>query len=172
MPIPTLISIDHLPQSPLGPVWIALSANGLWALDYQVNREEFILISQDRGRVILREEPIDTQSSLGQVNKYLAGQIKDFSLQIDWSGMTEFQIITRKAVMDIPSGETISYGEIATKIGRPRAARAVGLVNATNPIPLVIPCHRVVGANGDLTGYGGAGGIKTKQWLLDLERGI
>ncbi|TES90066.1 MAG: MGMT family protein, partial [Anaerolineales bacterium] len=76
----------------------------------------------------------------------------------------------RQTVMGIPYGQTATYTAIAARIGRPGAARAVGRANATNPIPFVIPCHRVVGADGDLRGYGGAGGIETKKWLLKLER--
>ena len=110
------------------------------------------------------------RTHLGQVQQFLEGKVKDFSLPIDWSGMTDFQITVLKAVMAIPPGETASYGEIAAQIGKPGAARGVGRANATNPVPLVIPCHRVVGANGRLTGYGGAGGLETKQWLLDLEK--
>jgi methylated-DNA-[protein]-cysteine S-methyltransferase len=72
--------------------------------------------------------------------------------------------------MGIHYGETSAYGEIAVAIGRPGTARAVGQANATNPIPFVIPCHRLVGADGSLRGYGGAGGIKTKRWLLEMER--
>ena len=83
--------------------------------------------------------------------------------------MTVFQIAVRQAVMALPYGETASYGEIAARVGNPRAARAVGAVQASNPISFVIPCHRVLGADGSLHGYGGFGGLKTKAWLLELE---
>lgn len=168
----TPIFINSLPQSPLTTVWVALSEQGLWALEFQVDKVDFIQTVQTRGPGKIYEENTKTQTVLKQVSQYLAGKRKTFDLQIDWSGMTGFQVLVRKAVMAIPYGKTSTYGEIAAQIGRPKAARAVGLANATNPIPLVIPCHRVVGAKGALTGYGGAGGIKTKQWLLDLEKGI
>ena len=76
----------------------------------------------------------------------------------------------RRAVMGIPYGETSTYGEIAVKIGKPGTARAVGGANAANPIPFVIPCHRLVGADGSLRGYGGVGVIRTKRWLLEMEK--
>jgi O-6-methylguanine DNA methyltransferase len=84
--------------------------------------------------------------------------------------MTPFQRQARRAVAAIPYGQTRAYSQIAAHLGNANAARAVGRANATNPIPLVIPCHRVVGADGSLCGYGGAGGLRTKRWLLDLER--
>ena len=167
---PTNIYIDQLPQTKLGPLWVALSDKGLWALEFQVSEEEFIQEVQGRGPVEINQDANKTQATLKQVSEYLEGQLKDFSLPVDWSGMTDFQINVRKAVMAIPAGETASYGEIAAQIGNPRASRGVGRANATNPIPLVIPCHRVIGANGALTGYGGAGGLDTKRWLLDLEK--
>jgi methylated-DNA-[protein]-cysteine S-methyltransferase len=84
--------------------------------------------------------------------------------------MTPFQAKALQTVYAIPYGETRSYGDIAAAIGQPRAARAVGRANATNPMPLVIPCHRVIASDGSLHGYGGPGGLRTKAWLLDLER--
>ena len=91
---------------------------------------------------------------------------------MDWSALgSDFQRSALRAVAAIPYGETRTYGEIAAQIGRPQAPRAVGRANATNPMPLVIPCHRVIGTDGKLHGYGGRGGLKTKQWLLDLEKG-
>jgi O-6-methylguanine DNA methyltransferase len=82
---------------------------------------------------------------------------------------TPFQLRVWAALDDIPFGETISYGELARRVGAPGAARAVGLANGRNPVPIVVPCHRVIGANGTLTGYGG--GLDRKRWLLGLESG-
>jgi O-6-methylguanine DNA methyltransferase len=86
--------------------------------------------------------------------------------------MTDFQIAVRKAVMALPYGSTASYGDIAAAVGNPRAARAMGGVQARNPISFVIPCHRVIGSDGSLHGYGGFGGVETKAWLLDLEANL
>lgn len=101
-----------------------------------------------------------------QLNAYFAGELKDFDLPMRGTG-TAFQETVWRALCDIPYGETISYGELARRIGQPTAARAVGLANGQNPISIIVPCHRVIGANGTLTGYGG--GLPRKKWLLAHE---
>jgi methylated-DNA-[protein]-cysteine S-methyltransferase len=106
---------------------------------------------------------------LEQLAEFLGGKRQRFEVKVDWSGMTPFQIAVRKAVMAVPYGKTASYGDIAAAVGKPLAPRAVGGVQATNPISFIIPCHRIIGADGSLAGYGGFGGIKTKAWLLELE---
>jgi methylated-DNA-[protein]-cysteine S-methyltransferase len=102
-----------------------------------------------------------------QLAAYFAGDLKTFDLPLGLHG-TPFQRTVWAALREIPYGETVSYGELANHIGRPGAARAVGLANGKNPIGIVVPCHRVVGVGGDLTGYGG--GIERKQHLLTFER--
>ena len=102
-----------------------------------------------------------------QLAEYFAGKRTDFDLPLSATG-TEFQESVWRALQDIPYGETVSYGTIATRVGRPTAVRAVGAANGANPIAIVIPCHRVIGADGSLTGYGG--GEARKKWLLALER--
>jgi methylated-DNA-[protein]-cysteine S-methyltransferase len=104
----------------------------------------------------------------GQLDAYFAGERTTFELALEPAG-TPFQREVWAALRTIPYGETRSYGELAAQIGRPGASRAVGLANGRNPISIVIPCHRVIGSTGTLTGYGG--GLERKQWLLDLERG-
>jgi methylated-DNA-[protein]-cysteine S-methyltransferase len=101
-----------------------------------------------------------------QLAEYFAGMRTEFDLSLHASG-TPFQKKVWRALLDIPYGETASYGQTAAAIGLPMAARAVGLANGQNPIPIIVPCHRVVGANGSLTGYGG--GLETKKWLLAHE---
>ena len=101
-----------------------------------------------------------------QLQEYFAGDRKDFDLPLRLDG-TEFQVKVLKALQKIPYGETVSYGEIAKRIGKPKAVRAVGAANGRNPIPIVVPCHRVIGSGGDLTGFGG--GLDTKEALLRLE---
>jgi methylated-DNA-[protein]-cysteine S-methyltransferase len=101
-----------------------------------------------------------------QLRDYFAGKRKAFDLPLAPRG-TEFQVAVWNALLEIPYGDTISYSELANRIGKPSAMRAVGAANGANPIPVIIPCHRVIGANGSLTGYGG--GIERKQWLLALE---
>ncbi|MBE7184281.1 MAG: methylated-DNA--[protein]-cysteine S-methyltransferase [Methylobacterium mesophilicum] len=102
-----------------------------------------------------------------QFGAYFTGELERFDLALDPRG-TPFQLMVWEALKGIPSGETISYGELARRIERPWASRAVGAANGANPLPIVLPCHRVIGANGAMTGFGG--GIETKIWLLAHER--
>ena len=102
-----------------------------------------------------------------QLEAYFAGELREFDLPLKMDG-TPFQIKVWRALQDIPYGETISYGELARRIGNPKGSRAVGLANGRNPIPIVVPCHRVIGSNGKLVGFGG--GLTTKEALLGLER--
>ncbi|MEB3071587.1 methylated-DNA--[protein]-cysteine S-methyltransferase [[Mycobacterium] vasticus] len=102
-----------------------------------------------------------------QLGAYFAGDLTEFDLNCEMAG-TDFQRRVWAALLTIPYGQTRSYGELANQIGAPKASRAVGLANGRNPISIIVPCHRVIGANGSLTGYGG--GIERKRALLDLER--
>lgn len=113
---------------------------------------------------IYNEKPL--AKARQQLEEYFAGARKDFDLPLKLNG-TEFQVDVLKALLKIPYGETVSYGEIARRIGKPKAVRAVGAANGRNPIPIVVPCHRVIGSSGDLTGFGG--GLDTKEALLRLE---
>ena len=103
-----------------------------------------------------------------QIDQYFAGKRKSFDLNLAPLG-TEFQLDVLNALLEIPYGETRSYADIAERVGRPKAVRAVGAANGRNPIALVSPCHRVIGKNGSLTGFGG--GLDAKQYLLEHERG-
>ena len=113
---------------------------------------------------IYNEKPLTKARQ--QLDEYFAGTRKKFNLPLNING-TEFQVSVLEALRNIPYGETVSYGEIAKRIGRPKAVRAVGAANGRNPIPIVVPCHRVIGSSGDLTGFGG--GLDTKEALLRLE---
>ena len=106
------------------------------------------------------------QGAVDQLVAYFAGGLQEFELKLAPHG-TEFQIAVWEAVAAIPYGTTTSYGQVAAEIGRPAAVRAVGAANGANPLPIVIPCHRVIGSNGKLTGYGG--GLDLKASLLELE---
>ena len=103
-----------------------------------------------------------------QLSEYFDGRRQAFDLELETAG-SPFQRRVWRALQEIPYGETISYGQLARRIGQPTAVRAVGLANGSNPIAIIVPCHRVIGANGTLTGYGG--GLPTKARLLDLEKG-
>ena len=120
---------------------------------------------------IFKETPVAKETALlkrakGQMAAYFVGKLKKFNLPLAVRG-TDFQKAVWNTMLKIPAGKTMSYGEIARKIKRPRAFRAIGQASHHNNIPIVIPCHRVVGSNGDLTGYGG--GISRKKWLLSHE---
>ncbi len=116
------------------------------------------------GDWIYNEKPF--AAAICQLNEYFAGERHEFDLPLRLDG-TEFQLLVRAELRRIPYGETTSYGDLAARIGRPKAMRAVGAANGRNPIPIVVPCHRVIGSGGDLTGFGG--GLDTKEALLRLE---
>ena len=116
---------------------------------------------------VKKETPL-LKKAAAQIEEYLAGRRKKFALPLAMYG-TEFQMDVWRALQSIPYGETRSYKEIAEQIGRPKAVRAVGMANHRNPISIIVPCHRVIGSNGDLVGYGG--GLPLKRYLLELERG-
>ena len=101
-----------------------------------------------------------------QLNEYFAGKRTTFDLPLEPSG-TDFQLNVWELLRKIPYGVTTSYGELARRLGDPQASRAVGAANGANPIPIIVPCHRVVGSKGELTGFGG--GIERKRWLLEHE---
>ncbi|HEY2459984.1 MAG TPA: methylated-DNA--[protein]-cysteine S-methyltransferase [Candidatus Acidoferrum sp.] len=103
-----------------------------------------------------------------QLRAYFGGELKEFAVPLALEG-TEFQLSVWRGLQKIPYGETVSYGELAERIGKPQAVRAVGAANGANPIPIIIPCHRVIGRNGSLTGFGG--GLPTKAKLLEMESG-
>lgn len=115
-----------------------------------------------------REDGRPFEPVLEQLGEYFAGDRMRFDVRLAPRG-TAFQQRVWEALLEIPYGETETYGELARRVGSPGAARAVGLANGSNPIALIVPCHRVIGANGTLTGYGG--GMEHKRWLLDLEAG-
>jgi methylated-DNA-[protein]-cysteine S-methyltransferase len=116
-----------------------------------------------------RRDPAAFAGAREQLGEYFAGERTSFDLPLRMDG-TEFQREVWDALLDIAYGETESYGELAQRIGRPDAVRAVGLANGRNPISIVVPCHRVIGASGSLTGYGG--GLERKRFLLELEAGV
>ena len=107
--------------------------------------------------------------AITQLQEYCDGSRRDFDLPLDLQG-TEFQVAAWRALADIPYGHTASYGQQAASIGRPKAVRAIGGANGRNPVAIVLPCHRIVGADGSLTGFGG--GIAVKKWLLDHEQSM
>lgn len=157
------------PNTPLGAVWVGLSDDGLVAVDMRREMDGIRRIPARYGYHHLVQDNHRVQPILDQISAYLAGKRTDFNIPINWSVLTPFQERALRATWAVPYGHTVTYGEIARCIGQPGAARAVGRAEATNPMPLVIPCHRVLGADGGLHGYGAAEGLATKAWLLRME---
>lgn len=119
---------------------------------------------------------VETQEGLvgravAQLAEYFSGSRRRFDLPLDFTGLSPFAVTVLKTLCDVPFGRTVTYGELAASAGSSRGARAVGRVMSANPLPIVIPCHRVLGAGGKLTGYSGGAGLSTKEWLLRFEAG-
>ncbi|WP_095168966.1 methylated-DNA--[protein]-cysteine S-methyltransferase [Pseudomonas sp. Irchel 3H3] len=148
--------------SPVGTLTLIASGDKLCAILWEnerLNRVRIGPLQEDIHSPLLQETE-------RQLQQYFAGEREHFDLQLDFVG-TEFQQKVWQALLTIPFGETRSYSQIAQQIGNPKAVRAVGAANGKNPISIVTPCHRVIGASGSLTGF--AGGLEAKQYLLGLE---
>lgn len=165
-----MIHYSHTTHETLGVIWLAVSENGLYSIEIDGIESEFVRSIADGQKEPILKNTDSILAAASQLQEYFDGTRQEFKLEIDWSQLTAFQDHALRSAFTIPYGEVRTYGQIAQDIGHPvSAARAVGGAMATNPIPIVIPCHRVVGVNGELTGYGAAGGIETKAWLLNLE---
>lgn len=149
-------------DSPVGKLRLVADNEGLRELEFREGRPP-TPVGED-----WVEDPRALAPVVRQLEEYFAGRRKVFDLDLAPQG-TDFQRRVWERLLEIPYGETISYGTLARRVGNPNASRAVGLANGRNPIAIIIPCHRVIGSNGTLTGYGG--GLPIKQKLLELERG-
>jgi methylated-DNA-[protein]-cysteine S-methyltransferase len=157
-------------DTPIGPIWVARSQQGLVAIEIGGFIDQFTERLKGMGFKISGSYSRNCLEVIQQIGGYLDGKRRTFNLAIDWSVTTCFQKQVFGILLKVPFGEVITYGEIAHRLGNPKAARAVGRAGATNPIPIVIPCHRVIGADGKLHGYRAPKGMETKAWLLALER--
>jgi methylated-DNA-[protein]-cysteine S-methyltransferase len=146
--------------SPIGPLTLYANEKGLSGLHFEGSRPPASgeRAEEDRGRF---------KRAIQQLDEYFAGEREIFDLPLALAG-TPFQLSVWQALRTIPFGETWSYGELAKTIGNPKGMRAVGLANGRNPIAVIVPCHRVIGADGSLTGFGG--GLPRKRFLLELEK--
>jgi methylated-DNA-[protein]-cysteine S-methyltransferase len=149
--------------SPLGPMILAASDAGLAGLWFEGQRH----LPDTAGWPVRDDHPVLRQAR-AQLDDYFAGRRTAFDLPLDLQGGTPFQQSVWRALLGIACGETTSYGHLSARIGRPQAVRAVGAAVGRNPVSIVVPCHRVVGSAGALTGY--AGGLPRKEALLQLER--
>ena len=154
-------------ESPLGPLYIATSAQGLCSIDFGVDADVFLAGLDPLARTEANPEALAPVAQ--QLRDYFAGKRRRFDVKIDFSWMTPFQQRVLQTALSIPAGVVWTYGQVARAIGRPKASRAVGQALGSNPVPIVIPCHRVIGSDGSLHGYGAGGGVASKRWLLQFE---
>lgn len=156
-----------LEDTPIDHIWAAVSEEGLVALAFRGTESEFLATVKKLTKLDPEPNPDKLVQVFQQLSRYFSGMLKEFDLPICWSVMTEFQQKALRQVYAIPYGQLRTYNDIALALGNRKTIRAVGRANATNPIPIVVPCHRVIGSNGKLTGF--AGGLETKAYLLRLE---
>ena len=153
---------------PIGTVWLVAREGVLVAMEFGEPEERLFPMLRRRFGAAVRLEAAALTGLIALIRRYFDGDLAILAeVPID-AGGTGFQRSVWEALRAIPPGETLGYGELAALLGRPRAARAVGMANGQNPISLVVPCHRLIGASGALTGYGG--GLMRKEWLLAHER--
>ncbi|MGI9491003.1 MAG: methylated-DNA--[protein]-cysteine S-methyltransferase [Geminicoccaceae bacterium] len=160
--LPATLAFGYL-ESPIGPLMVAGDEASLHGISFSTGRHQL------EPRKEWRRDDQLFKDAFEQLKAYFRGELTDFNLSLEFEG-TAFQKTVWQALIDIPFGETVSYGALAETIGQPKASRAVGAANGANPLPIVAPCHRVIGANCSLTGFGG--GLETKRFLLDHERRI
>ena len=171
MQAPNPIYIGQLNNTPLGDLRLAASDFGLVAVEWADSQIHFDSYLQRLKRPIeINEKKIAPY--IKELREYLEGTRHAFTIPIDWTLFRPFQREALQAIFRIPYSETRTYHDIAIQLGKPNASRAIGRANATNPMPLVIPCHRVIGTDGKLHGYGGGEGLRTKEWLLKMEGAV
>ena len=161
------VSYD-IADTPVGPLFVAVTERGLARISYDAEPEQQIeeLARTFGVRVLRSGRPVDPVKR--ELDEYFEGRRRDFDLAVDLRGRSDFSRVVLEELARVPFGEVTTYGALAARSGRPKAARAVGMIMNRNPIPIVLPCHRVVGSTGSLVGYGG--GLDRKQQLLELER--
>ncbi len=147
-------------ESPVGKLLLAADERGLRQVHFPPTRRTGLPLSD------WREDRSPLEETIRQLAAYFQGELREFDLPLSLAG-TEFQLQVWRKLREIPYGEIVSYGELARQLGNSKGARAVGLANGSNPIPIIVPCHRVIGGNGSLVGYGG--GLSIKRRLLSLE---
>ena len=163
-----LIDVGYdLVDSPIGDLLVATSERGLAAISFDTDTEDRLeQFARIAGPRVLRS-PRSVDTARRELDEYFEGRRRAFDLSLDLRALPSFTVSVLGELARVPYGKTTTYGELARRVGHPRAARAVGTVMNRNRIPVVLPCHRVVGSTGSLTGY--AGGLDVKQALLELE---
>lgn len=153
----------------IGNILLATRNNRLMAVDFRVSQQEFVALIERSFNLTPYYAPQAITEPANQIRAYLSGLRLRFDIKVDLSSLTQFQRQVLQATQEIQPGEVVTYSEIAKRIGNPKSVRAVGQALGRNPIPIVIPCHRVIAADGSLGGYSGGGGLETKAKLLKLE---
>lgn len=159
----------ELKGTPIGDLWLAVSDQGLAAIEWGKSQAEFEAYLFKRFKRPVEYKPKMVADVASELRQFLNGKRRFFTIAIDWTLLRPFQRAVLQVTYAIPYGETRTYKEISEVVNRRHAARAVGRAEATNPMPLIIPCHRVIGTDGKLHGYGLGEGLKTKEWLLKME---
>jgi methylated-DNA-[protein]-cysteine S-methyltransferase len=160
--------IDRV-ETPLGPILLVAEGEALRALEFGDDEDRLLRDVRRQEGTPVDLVPADDPAGLSsRLRAYFAGEVEIFDDVPVRAGGTPFQRVVWAALREIPAGRTTSYGQLAARLGRPGASRAVGLANGANPVAIAVPCHRVIGADGTLTGYGG--GLERKRWLLEHER--
>ncbi|MBI3944088.1 MAG: methylated-DNA--[protein]-cysteine S-methyltransferase [Chloroflexi bacterium] len=154
-------------ESPLGPLYFATTDLGLCNLDFGISQETFLSRLDPLARV--RQNRLALAPFAQQLQEYFAGDRSAFDVPLDLHRQSPFRQSVLKTARSIPAGTVWTYGQVALALGKPKASRAVGQALGHNPVPIIIPCHRVVASNGNLGGYSGGGGLKSKKLLLSLE---
>ena len=164
---PAVVAVFRSIASPVGVLSLSASPRGLTGVQFENDTVERFVVADSFSAKVREQAARDLEIVEAQLGEYFARQRTVFALKLDLLG-TPFQLDVWKSLARIPYGETTSYGQQAKWVGRPAAVRAVGGANGRNPVAIVLPCHRVVGVNGSLTGFGG--GLERKIWLLEHEK--
>jgi methylated-DNA-[protein]-cysteine S-methyltransferase len=154
-------------SSPLGPLFVGINQQGLCAVDFGRAQPNFVARLDPRAR--LENDAQAVQHVMAQLQEYFAGRRFNFHLPVDLSPLTPFQRSVLEIASRIAPGKVWTYHRIAEELGRPECSRPVGHALARNPVPIIIPCHRVIASDGSMGGYSGGSGIAAKRWLLQLE---
>jgi methylated-DNA-[protein]-cysteine S-methyltransferase len=153
-----------LPETPLGPLRLLVSDQGLARVEFCTTAD----LDGEEASSSFSSAPL-LLAAMEQLRDYFDGRRQSFSMPLEWQGMTPFQERVLRATLEIPYGQTRTYGQLAADLGNAGASRAVGVALGKNPLPIVIPCHRVLGSHGRMQGYSAPDGFAKKSWLLKLE---
>ena len=164
---PVVVAVSRSIASPVGVLTLSASPRGLTGVQFENDIVERFVVATSFSAQECEQAARFVETAEQQLGEYFTRQRTEFAVMLDLYG-TPFQVEVWRSLARIPYGETTSYGQQAKWVGRPAAVRAVGGANGRNPVAIVLPCHRVVGANGSLTGFGG--GLERKTWLLDHEK--